>query len=132
MWRMRKMGHQFQIIFAETYLVLGKACLIAWYRAVLGLVPGSVAGVKQGAENRKKTSDIIIWLLKQLIFFVNLRTLVTDYNHEYFVWNCSQVNATEYRGDKSTFVQLMARQQAITYNNVDPVQCRIWGQYATY
>ena len=35
-------------------------------------------------------------------------------------------------GDKSTFVQLMARQQAITYNNVDPVQCRIWGQYATY
>ena len=51
-----------------------------------------------------------------------------DSVHEHFLWNCSQINATEQYtcGDKSTLIQIWfgaIKQQTITWANVDPALC---------
>ena len=48
------------------------------------------------------------WFLGGTLISLFPRTNITDLLHEYFLWNCSQVNFTNSFDEKSTLVQAMA------------------------
>ena len=66
------------------------------------------------------------WPLGDVVVILksNLWTHVVDKVHRHFLWNCSQLNATEHFDDKPTLAQVMAidtvRQREISWANVDP------------